>query len=351
MKFIHAADIHLGASPDAGKSYSQKRAREIWNSFEKLLETCEAEKIDLLLIAGDLFHRQPLLRELKEVNYLFSKLTATQVVMIIGNHDYLKRDSHYHTFPWVSHVHVLTDSEVSYVELKNIKTAVYGASYHSREIYEKPYEKQYANRLQKYEILMVHGGDEKHTPIRKEELLELGYDYIALGHIHKYQEILPGKIAYSGALEPVDTNDVGPHGYIWGEMTNKGCQTKFIPFASREYIQIDLEVTSQMTAYELKELMGKSVKEKGIHNIFKVRLKGFKDPEMHYDKEMLDVYGNITSIEDDTRPAYNMEKIYLLNKDNILGGLIEELGSTAENSIEYMALCEGVRALMETRKN
>lgn len=315
------------------------------------METCENEKIDLLLIAGDLFHRQPLLRELKEVNYLFSKLTATQVVIIIGNHDYLKKDSHYYTFPWVNHVHVLTDSDVSYVELKNIKTAVYGVSYHSREIYDKPYEKQYAKRLQKYEILMVHGGDEKHTPIRKEDLLELGYDYVALGHIHKYMEILPGKIAYSGAIEPTDVNDIGQHGYIRGEMTNKGCQTRFVPFASRENIHLNLEMTNRMTGYELKERLIHSIEEKGIHNIFKIKLSGFKDPDLYFDTEAMDVYGNIVGIEDHTRPAYNLEKIYQQNQENILGCLIEELGQSPENSIEYMALCEGVRALMETRKN
>jgi len=351
MKFIHAADIHLGASPDSGRSHSQKRAREIWNSFEKMLETCEKERVDLLLIAGDMFHRQPLLRELKEVNYLFSKLTVTQVVIIIGNHDYLKKDSYYRTFTWVKNVHVLLDDDVSYVELKNIKTAVYGASYHSREITGKPYEKQYAKRLQKYEILMVHGGDDKHTPIKKEELLELGYDYIALGHIHKYMEILPGKIAYSGAMEPTDMNDVGLHGYIYGEMTNKGCQTRFIHAASRENIHLDIEVTKNMGGYELRELIKTTIEKNGSHNIFKINLTGYKDPDAYFDMEALDVYGNITSIEDHTRPAYNMEKIYQQNKDNILGGLIGELGSSKEDSIEYMALCEGVRALMETRRS
>jgi len=351
MKFIHAADIHLGASPDSGKSHSQKRAREIWSSFEKLLETCEKERIDLLLIAGDMFHRQPLLRELKEVNYLFSRLTVTQVVIIIGNHDYLKKDSYYRTFTWVKNVHVLLDDEVSYVELKNIKTAVYGSSYHSREITGKPYVKQYAKRLQKYEILMVHGGDEKHTPIKKDELLELGYDYVALGHIHKHMEILPGKIAYCGAMEPTDMNDVGLHGYIYGEMTNKGCQTKFIHAASRENIHMDIEVTKKMRAYELRELIKSTIEEQGTHNIFKLRLTGYKDPDVHFDMETLDVYGNITAIEDQTRPAYNMEKIYQQNKDNILGGLIREMGSFEEDSVEYMALCEGVRALMETRRS
>ena len=67
--------------------------------------------------------------------------------------------------------------------------------------------------------------------------------------------------------------------------------------------------------------------------------------------ELLDVYGNITAIEDHTRPAYNMEKIYQQNKDNILGGLINELSGYEEESVEYMALCEGVRALMETRRS
>ena len=46
---------------------------------------------DLLLVAGDLFHRQPLLRELKEVDGLFASLDRTQVVLVAGNHDYMRR--------------------------------------------------------------------------------------------------------------------------------------------------------------------------------------------------------------------------------------------------------------------
>ena len=60
-----------------------------------------------MLIAGDLFHRQPLLRELKELRDLFGTLKATQVVLIAGNHDYLKRDSYYRTFVWGENVHMI----------------------------------------------------------------------------------------------------------------------------------------------------------------------------------------------------------------------------------------------------
>ena len=99
MKFIHIADVHLGAQPDAGPLYSHQRPRELWETFERVIRVCENDQTDLLLIAGDLFHRQPLVRELKEAEYLFSELTHTKVALIAGNHDYIRQDSNYLTFP------------------------------------------------------------------------------------------------------------------------------------------------------------------------------------------------------------------------------------------------------------
>ena len=111
MKFLHTADIHLGAKPDAGAAYTQSREKELWNSFQHVVEVCEEEQVDLLLIAGDLFHRQPLLRELKDVSYLLGKLTHTQVVLSAGNHDYIKAGSYYLTNKWPENVHQLAGEE------------------------------------------------------------------------------------------------------------------------------------------------------------------------------------------------------------------------------------------------
>ena len=60
MRFIHIADIHLGADPYIGSSRKEKREKEIWTSLERVLEVCESKHVEMLLIAGDLFHRQPL---------------------------------------------------------------------------------------------------------------------------------------------------------------------------------------------------------------------------------------------------------------------------------------------------
>ena len=133
-----------------------------------------------MLIAGDLFHRQPLLRELKEMNSILEMLEHTEVVMIAGNHDYIKKNSYYRTFSWAPHVYMICSQEIDCVELDRIQTAVYGCSYHSREIHDPVYDHAVPEGRQKYEILLAHGGDEKHIPIKSNQIMTLGYDYVAI---------------------------------------------------------------------------------------------------------------------------------------------------------------------------
>ena len=44
MKFIHIADLHLGAKPDAGNAYSQNREQELWDSFRDIITICKPEE-------------------------------------------------------------------------------------------------------------------------------------------------------------------------------------------------------------------------------------------------------------------------------------------------------------------
>src|SRR5699024_12087097 len=60
-----------------------------------------------------------------------------------------------------------------------------------------------------YELLLAHGGDEKHIPVDWERLDCLGYSYVAFGHIHKPQAVRRNRILYAGAPEPTDRNDTG----------------------------------------------------------------------------------------------------------------------------------------------
>lgn len=291
-----------------------------------------------------------MLRELKEVNGLFKRLAKTQVVLCAGNHDYLKKNSYYRTFSWEKQVHMILDGELGAVDLPDIQTVVYGFSYESKERTDKPYAGKRAKGRRTAEILMIHGGDERHVPVKKEEVQALGYDYIALGHIHKPQNIIPGKMAYCGALEPIDKNDTGKHGYIYGEIADKKCRIKFVPAAVREYIHTRVQVTKDMSGSMLKEKIKKTIEEKGSENIYKIIITGFRSPDILFDLQSMDVYGNIVELVDDTKPFYDFEKIKWQNKDNILGKFIGQLEGYGEDSVQYRALCEGVQALMETRR-
>ena len=134
MRFIHLADVHLGAVPDKGCPWSSKREEEIWETFRRVIADISNAPVDLLFIAGDLFHRQPLLRELKEVNYLFSTIPRTRVFLMAGNHDYLKQDSCYREFQWNENVHFLSEPTCQRYVFPKLGVSVYGFSYHQRAI-------------------------------------------------------------------------------------------------------------------------------------------------------------------------------------------------------------------------
>ena len=71
MKFYHIADVHLGAVPDRGAPTVSSADRIYGTLFRDMIHLAVREQPDCLFVCGDLFHRQPLKRELKEVDYLF----------------------------------------------------------------------------------------------------------------------------------------------------------------------------------------------------------------------------------------------------------------------------------------
>lgn len=350
MKFIHAADIHLGVEPDKGRPWSEIRREEIWRTFRRLLTAAEEEEADLLLIAGDLFHRPPLLRELKEVNYLFGKLQTTRVVWIAGNHDYLREDSVSRGFEWADNVFFLDGRECERLCFRDIGVSVYGFSYYQKEITEPLYDNLQPAQDRECHILLAHGGDARHVPIDKRRLAANGFDYVALGHIHKPQSLVPDRIAYAGALEPIDVNDTGPHGYILGEYRNGEIRTEFVPLACREYIHLELECGREDTSHSVQDRLEEAVRKNGREHIYKVILSGYRNPETQFSLLSYEQCGNIIEISDMTEPDYDFDEMLRIHRGDLVGRYIEKLLPSEEQSgqsrqIRLRALYYGLEAL------
>ena len=364
MRFVHLADVHLGASPDSDKEWAAGRAEEIWQSFYRVLDWCGMEQIDLLLIAGDLFHRQPLVRELKELNYRFSRLSGTKVVLIAGNHDSIGPNSAYAGFPWSDNVVMLDNSEMDSVYLEDLNTEVYGFSYHTRDIYEARCDSVRPGVEERINILLAHGGDERDVPMDRKRMVQAGFDYIALGHIHK-PEMMGERMAYCGSLEPLDKTEGGEHGFVLGEIEKEDAPESgeasgqndptsritltFVPFCSRQYIDLSILSDAADTNASMLDKTLERMKEKGEENMFRLVLTGVRDREMEYRTEEFMRLGRVVQVTDETRPDYDFDELARENADNIIGMYIERIRSLAGGNqpLADKALYYGIDALMQ----
>ncbi|MDD6211819.1 MAG: DNA repair exonuclease [Clostridiales bacterium] len=348
MLFLHTADIHLGASPDKDMPWGKERSQAIWNTFRRIISTAQKKQVDLLLIAGDFFHRQPLSSECKEVNYLFSTIPNTKVVMIAGNHDYIRDTSPYLIYPWASNVTILTSETMSSVYFEDLNVEVHGFSYHRQEITEPLYDNLHAPSDGRYHILLAHGGDDTHIPIHWKRLSLAGFHYVALGHIHQPRISQETSIAYAGSPEPMDKSDVGKRGFIMGTLDEKGCRFRWYPCASGQYHTISLTVNRDTTSAQIADTLKQKLPP-DVGAIYRLTLEGFRDPEVRFDKELIQKAGRIVDVTDQTIPEYNLEHLEEEHAHDLISHYIHHFSGAEANSREEKALYYGLRALLDPK--
>ncbi len=359
MRFMHIADVHLGVVPDKGKPWSKSRSKEIYSSFQRLLDTAKEEKIDLLLIAGDLFHFPPTMDMLRELDAQFMELDHVTTVLIAGNHDYRAKGSPLDRYEFQSDTVCLGTGEAKQLVLEDLHTCVTGISYDRKEIVEGIYDdltpslpgkEFYADYFQ---ILLAHGGDSRHSPLDRNRLLRSGFDYIALGHIHKPEMIKMDQMINVGSLEPIDYTDTGERGYVIGEAerTDTGWQlhTEWRAFSSRQYVDLNIEIEPDMTNYQLQKQIQERMEAMGTEHIYRIILRGYRNAAFQADLSSLMNRYRIYEVLDKTQEAYDLEQLEEDNADNLLGQYIRTLKGQ-EDALHRQALEYGVKALLRCRE-
>ena len=130
--------------------------------------------------------------------------------------------------------------------------------------------------------------------------------------------------------------------------SNFSTASTMLMYANADIFSCDMIVALYGTVNTPK--IADMIEEQGKQHMYKITLTGYRDPDIWYELDHMDPYGNVVEITDHTKPAYDFEKLKNENKGNILGQYIESLSGYPADSLEYQALCEGVQALMETRR-
>jgi DNA repair exonuclease len=230
LKIIHTADVHLGARhDDLGEQASAQRERQ-FAAFKAAIDLALAEKVDLFLVAGDLFDSnvQPR-RSVERVAAELKRLAEARIrtVIIPGTHDVYDHASIYRAYdlpamagsgPDDGMVTVL-DPECPSVHLAALETVVHGRVFATKRAPHSPLQglgaavaAATADLNATWRVGMVHGSiaipgrtDHDEVVITAEEIAATGLDYLALGHWHSAQTGKAGAVtyAYSGAPEAV----------------------------------------------------------------------------------------------------------------------------------------------------
>lgn len=274
MKFIHAADLHLD-SPFLGL-HNDSLPQPLWErirkstfeSFQKLTDDAISEKVDFVLIAGDLFDRQE--RSVSARVFLIQQLQRLaaahiQVFISFGNHDYYNGDFDKLGYP--SNTHVFgNDVETKTIELSNGQiAAITGFSFRNQWVND-PIINNYPEAIDAdWNIGMLHGSlstlkspEANYAPFTLEQLKSKDYDYWALGHIHKRQSLDDeGLINYSGNTQGRHINESGDKGYLLVQSNGRHLTTEFHATAPIIWEKLQISVTSDSVDNLANTIMNK----------------------------------------------------------------------------------------------
>lgn len=321
IKIAHCADIHLGAESKCLGNLSDIRRLEIKRSFFKMIEKINSENVDLVLVAGDLFHDVNISNtDVKEVKSAFAELSG-KIVISPGNHDPFTPDSPYFGV-WPENVYIFKTKQFTNFEIKELNTQVWGAAFtHSSGSEMKiPGNITIDNKF--LNILVVHGTishDESniYNPISLLDIKNSGMNYVALGHIHKRTPILcQGNTYYSypGCLAGRGFGELGEKGFYLGTVSKQMCNLEFIRMSERIYSEVCIDVTNLDSSLDIiSSILSKIKNTFGVgykDNVYKIILSGAVPEELFIDvgyieKSILD-YVFFAKIYDETELFPNL---------------------------------------------
>lgn len=374
IKILHLSDIHMGSGLTHGKLNPQTGRNTRLEDFIKALELCIDQAInlpvDLVLFGGDAFPDAtppPYIHEAFATQ--FRRLADAQIptVLLVGNHDQHSQGSggaslsiyrtlavpgfivgdllathrikthngevQVITLPWLLKNTLLTRTEAEGLSLEEVNQLLIKKLEPALEAQIRRLDPQLPTVLLAHLMAdRANLGAERFLAVGKGFTLPLSllsrsqFDYVALGHVHKHQNLNPDNnppIVYAGSIERVDfSEEKEDKGYVLIELEKGQTQWKFCPLPVRNFctIEIDLSEEEDPEKAILKAISCQNIKDAVVRLIYKLRSEQLELINQTIIQEALQEAHNYT-----IRPQLNSQlarvRLPQLNTENTLSPL------------------------------
>lgn len=317
MKFVHIADMHFDTPftlLSDRANLGEVRRLDQRKTFKKMIEYIKTNEIRYLFIAGDLYDHEYIRQSTIEfINDCFKQIPNTLIFITPGNHDPYLKNSYYAKYNWSENVKIF-NSKIEKVEMEDFD--LYGYGFEDFYLKESKIEELNIENKEKINILITHasldgGYDDQrvYNTMSSSKLKQLGFNYVALGHIHKMNLTNENEnIIYPGSTISLGFDELGEHGMIVGNIENDKIEVEFIKLDEKEFKEIEIDVTNINEPEELLEKI--ETLELNEKDLYKIILKGNRNFEINTYKLYKQIETrNIIKIKNKTQIGYALNKI------------------------------------------
>lgn len=257
VRFVHAADVHLGSPLEAVGARSDRLQGQLrdatYTAFERIVDLAIDEGVDFLVLAGDVYDQKN--RSVRANEFLADQLgrlddVGIPVYVIYGNHDPLGDATTYVELP--PNVHEFgheAPEAVAYPDAGTPAARIWGQSYRT-ESERRPMHDGFEPADDRIPTIgLLHTGldpeSDRYVPCSAASLTDIdGVDYWALGHIHQpsvYRQDPP--IVHPGVPQGRHIREAGPGGCVLVDIDDGGgCALEFVPTSPVVWQEITVSV-------------------------------------------------------------------------------------------------------------
>ncbi|HBH13165.1 MAG: Exonuclease SbcD [Clostridiales bacterium 38_11] len=362
ISFIHTADLHIGKkfNVNFNSGEGKKRRREIWETFDKIIEVCIRNNIGFLLIAGDLVDaKYCTFDDMKRLSSKFSEAKNTEIIITTGNRDPYTNYSLYRFIDWSDNVHIVdTTDQIKKIGFKDKSLCIFSVGLDTKE---KQNERTCLYNIEvdpsDINILLVHGDifDNDTADVRIDiKKIENLFDYVALGHVHQYTEYSE-KVIYPGTPEPLDFSEKGQHGIVFCKLNKSNLEKVFVPTAKSRFITKEIFLQPDFNYEKILDI----IKFSGDYisaskDYYRIVLTGKVDMAIDMNRLKSEASSFFQYIEFVDDYLYQIDYDYWIeeNSDNIVGQYFKQFkASETENLDRQKSLLLGLGVLLGEKEN